>query len=137
MITLDEVILAFESVMSEDDYSLDVYYDTLSKTIEYVVDDDEAFDDGFDDSTDENDRIYIRTDLDDRSVMTDFVTTKSDPELSRIFRLTFHGRDRHDRVKDVFSDFGILEEYHRYRETVVTEEALKWLSEHDIPFIRN
>jgi hypothetical protein len=137
MITLDEVILAFESVMSEDDYSVDVYYDTLTKSIEYVIDDDEAFDDGFNDSTDESDRIYIRTDLDDRSVMTDFVATKSDPELSRIFKLTFHGRDRFARVKDVFSDFGILEEYYRHRETVVTDEALRWLSDHGIPFIRN
>jgi hypothetical protein len=137
MITLDEVILAFESVMSEDDYSVDVYYDTLTKTIEYVVDDDEAYDGGFEDSTDESDRIYIRTDLDDRSVMTDFVASKSDPELSRIFKLTFHGRDRLARVKDVFQDFGIIEEYYRHRETVVTEEALRWLSDHGIPFIRN
>jgi hypothetical protein len=137
MISLDEVILAFESVMSEDDYSVDVYYDTLTKSIEYVVDDDEAFDDGLDDSEHDSDRIYIRTDLDDRSVMTDFVLSKSDPELSRIFKLTFHGRDRFDRVKDVFSDFGILEEYYRHRETVVTEEALRWLSEHNIPNVRN
>ncbi len=135
MLTLDEVILAFESIMADDDYHVDVYYNLESKTIEYVTDDDDSFTEYDEEDIDSDDhRIYLTTDLDDRGIIRDFVLSHENAELSKMFRLVFHGRGKFSRIKELFADFNILEDYYRYRDVKVTEEAKRWLLEHHIPY---
>jgi hypothetical protein len=73
-------------------------------------------------------------DIDEYSIMEKFCLSLSDPEISDIFCRLMKGSGAFRRFKDAIHEYGIADDWYKYRNNALKKLAIEWCQENDIEF---
>lgn len=73
-------------------------------------------------------------DIHEYSIMERFCLSIDDPEISDTLYSLIKGSGAFQRFKDAIHDYGIADDWHKYRENGLKEVAIEWCQENGIDF---
>ena len=132
MIKLEEVINALESTDDINDY----YYNPENNEIfmsnigEYTNLNEDELDELFENSI----MLPTRYDIDEYSMMEDFIETIEDEKLYNQLYIAINGPGAFRRFKDTCINFDIIENWYSFRDKKYKEIATEWCQENNIDY---
>ena len=92
-------------------------------------------------SEEEQEEIYdeyiglpTKYDIDEYSMMEDFIETIEDERLYNQLLISIHGKGAFRRFKDTCINFGIIDDWYKFRDKKYKDIAIKWCEENNIEF---
>ena len=132
MIDLNEVIDGLEYV--NDCIDKNAYYNPKTKEIYYSnvleYEDSEEFDDLIENSI----VLPSKYEINEYSMMEDFIETIQDTLLYNQLLIAINGSGAFRRFKDTCINFGIIDNWYKFRDEKYKELAINWCKENDIDF---
>ena len=132
MIKLEKVINALESTDDINDY----YYNPENNEIfmsnigEYTNLNEDELDELFENSI----MLPTRYDIDEYSMMEDFIETIEDEKLYNQLYIAINGPGAFRRFKDTCINFDIIENWYSFRDKKYKEIATEWCQENNIDY---
>jgi len=154
-VKLDKIIDALESVSDTQN----AYYNRSTGEVICVSEDDfrlaerieegeESFDnlpqwevsviqDAIDIQNDEDEKyieLPTRYDIDEYSIMEDFIRSIPDVDISQNLASSIRGSGAFRRFKDTIARFGIEDQWYKFRDAEIKRIALEWCQDNEVPF---
>ena len=132
MIKLEKVIDALESTDDINDY----YYNPENNEIfmsnigEYTNLNEDELDELFENSI----MLPTRYDIDEYSMMEDFIETIEDEKLYNQLYIAINGPGAFRRFKDTCINFDIIENWYNFKDKKYKEIATEWCQENNIDY---
>ena len=130
-VKIDDIIMALEYVNTGIDNR--AYFNPKTKEIVYVGD---CIDIG-----DEREEMYdeyisfpTKYDIHEYSIMEEFIETINDERLYNQLLISIHGKGAFRRFKDTCINFGIIDDWYKFRDKKYKDIAIKWCEENNIEF---
>ena len=127
MIKLNEVIDGLEFVNSGLDTN--AYFNPDKNEIFYIGEYD-TYDDEFEESI----MLPIKYEIDEYSMMEDFIETIDDVKLYNQLCIAITGPGSFRRFKDTCINFEIIEDWYKFRDKKYREIAINWCRENNIDY---
>lgn len=127
MIKLNEVIDGLEFVNSGLDTN--AYFNPDKNEIFYIGEYD-TYDDEFEESI----MLPIKYEIDEYSMMEDFIETIDDVKLYNQLCIAITGPGSFRRFKDTCINFEIIEDWYKFRDKKYREIAINWCKENNIDY---
>ena len=132
-VKLDDIIEALEFVnMGMDTYA---YLNPKTGEISYI-------DDYMDINAEEKEDIYeedidlpTKYDIDEYSMMEEFIETIDDERLYNQLYISLNGRGAFRRFKDTCINFDIIDDWYKFRDEKYKELAIEWCKDNNIEYI--
>ena len=123
IVTLSEEDMRY----SDDDYPLDDMPEWMQDTASLVKD-----------VLESGDYLELPSqwDIDEYRIMEDFCQTQTSGDTQRKLLMAIEGKGAFRRFKDRAFDFGVIDQWYRYKERRLGEVAIEWCEEHDIEYVR-
>ncbi|MCI6266148.1 MAG: UPF0158 family protein [Erysipelotrichaceae bacterium] len=132
MIKLNEVIDALDFKNDEIEY----YYNPDSRKIfmSNIGEIENLNEDELDELFEKSIMLPTRYDIDEYSMMEDFIGTIDDVKLYNQLCIAINGPGAFRRFKDTCINFEIIEDWYKFRDKKCKEIAIYWCKENDIDY---
>lgn len=129
-VKLEDVIEGLEFV--NDGMDTTGYYNPKTKEIDYV----DEYSSTIDDEEELEGCILLPTkyDIDEYGMMEDFIETIEDVRLYNQLQIAINGRGAFRRFKDTCINFGVIEDWYKFRDEEYKKIAIGWCEEHNIKY---
>lgn len=131
-VKLDDVIMALE--FANDGIDSNAYFNPKTYEIVYI-------DEFTDMDEDEKEDVYYecinmptKYDINEYGMMEQFIETIDDERLYNQLYIAINGRGAFRRFKDTCINFGIIDDWYKFREEKYTELAIEWCKDNNIEY---
>ena len=129
MVKLDDVIMALEFVNSG--VMNTAYFDSKKKEFIYVND---MINNRINDLNDDYIMLPAQYDIDEYSMMEDFIEHVSNDVIYEDLMWSIRGRGAFRRFKDMCSYHDVLDDWYKFRDEKYKELAINWCKKNNIDF---
>ncbi len=132
-VKLDDIIEALEFVnMGMDTYA---YLNPKTGEISYIDDYMDINAEEKEDIYEENIDLPTKYDIDEYSMMEEFIETIDDERLYNQLYIALNGRGAFRRFKDTCINFDIIDDWYKFRDEKYKELAIEWCKDNNIEYI--
>jgi len=76
-------------------------------------------------------------DIDEYRMMQSFIDTVSDDRIAQTLAISIHGSGAFRRFKDHLYQFGIQDDWFKYRDNEYRQAAIEWCKENNVEFVED
>ena len=132
-VKLDDIIDALEFV----NFGVDTcaYLNSKTGEITYIDDYIDFNEDEKEDICDENISLPTKYDINEYSMMEEFIETIDDERVYNQLYIVLNGKGAFRRFKDTCINFELIDDWYKFREKKYKELAIEWCKDNNIEYI--
>ncbi len=131
-VKLTDVIDALEFINSEMDFS--VYYNDKTSEFIYINDYSDMTNEEKEDIYDNCISLPTKYSIDEYKMMEDFIDTIIDAQIYNQLLISINGKGAFRRFKDTCINYGIIDNWYKFRDSKYKDIAIEWCNENNIEF---
>lgn len=132
-VKLDDIINALEFANSGIDNN--AYFNPKTKEIIYIDEFSDMSDDEKEDIYDSCINLSTKYEIDEYNMMVEFIETIEDERLYNQLYISINGKGAFRRFKDTCINYGIVDDWYKFRDDQYKNIAIEWCKKNNIKYI--
>lgn len=132
-VKLDDIINALEFANSGIDSN--AYFNPKTKEIIYIDEFSDMSEDEKEDIYDSCINLPTKYEIDEYNMMEEFIETIEDERLYNQLYISINGKGAFRRFKDTCINYGIIDDWYKFKNDQYKNIAIKWCTENNIDYI--